>query len=60
MFLIKQGATTTVAMLDLKGFEKELQVLSGTTDNVVRLDRLRARLGDAPEAWLPTFLAGGA
>lgn len=58
MFLIKQGNTTTVAMLDLKGFEVEMQVLSGTTHNVARLDRLRARLGDAPEAWLPAFLAG--
>lgn len=58
MFLVKQGNTTTVAMLDLRGFERELQVLSGTTDNVARLDGLRARLGDAPEQWLDAYLKG--
>jgi type IV secretion system protein VirB4 len=58
MFMVKQGSTTTVAMLDLRGFSQELQVLSGTTDNVARLDRLRARLGDAPAQWLDAFLRG--
>lgn len=58
MFLVKQGHTVTVAKLDLKGFDDELRVLSGTTDNVERLERLRARLGDDPAAWLQPFMKG--
>lgn len=58
MFLIKQGHTVTVAKLDLTGFDDELRVLSGTTDNVERLERLRARLGDDPADWLQSFIHG--
>lgn len=58
MFLIKQGHTVSVAKLDLAGFGDELQVLSGTTDNVERLERLRLRLGDDPADWLQPFIDG--
>ena len=58
MFLLKQGHDVTVAMLDLHGFKDELTVLSGTTDNVERLDRLRERLGDDPKNWLQPFIKG--
>lgn len=58
MFLIKQGHNVSVAKLDLRGFDKELQILSGTTANVARLDKLRARLGDAPENWIEAFTGG--
>jgi type IV secretion system protein VirB4 len=57
-FLIKQGHSVTVAKLDLQGFNDELKVLSGSTDNVERLDRLRSRLGDDPSAWLEPFVQG--
>ena len=57
-FLIKQGNAVAVATLDLKGFTDELKILSGTTDNVLRLDSLRARLGDDPCVWMTPFLAG--
>jgi len=58
MFVIKQGDRVSLAALNLQGFAQELKVLSGTTDNVVRLDRLRARYGDEPSAWLAPFLEG--
>lgn len=58
MFLIKQGHQVSVAMLDLRGFDQELTVLSGTTHNVARLDALRARLGDSVGHWLPAYLQG--
>lgn len=58
MFLIKQGHTVSIAKLDLNGFSKELKVLSGTTDNVERLERIRARLGDDPQNWLDAFMNG--
>lgn len=58
LFAIKQGSNFSLASLDLHGFKDALAVLSGTTPNVARLDRLRAQLGDAPENWLPPFLRG--
>jgi type IV secretion system protein VirB4 len=57
-FVIVQGGRVSVAKLDLRGFDDELQILSGTTANVDRLDRLRARLGDEPKAWMPAFVRG--
>jgi type IV secretion system protein VirB4 len=55
-FLIKQGHDSVVAELDLGGLNAELAILSGRAETVERLDQLRARHGDAPEAWLPHFL----
>ncbi len=57
-FMIKQGDHVAIATLDLNGFDDELKILSGTSDNVARLDGLRARLGDNPGAWLAPFLRG--
>lgn len=58
MFAIKQGNRFSLATLDLHKFRNELKVLSGTTDNVARLEKLRARLGDEPSAWLSPFIKG--
>lgn len=58
LMLIKQGASVAVGRLDLTGFTEELGILAGSTDQVARLDRLRARLGDRVEQWLPNFLRG--
>jgi type IV secretion system protein VirB4 len=54
-FLVKQGHQSVVCELDLKGFEKELSVLSGTTDKVELLSRIIADIGDDPDTWLPVF-----
>ena len=55
-FLIKHGADSVVARLNLSGMPDLLKVLSGRESSVRRLDALREELGDAPEAWLPRLL----
>ena len=57
MFLVKQGHRTALCRLDLGHMNDALEIISGTLDNVVLLDELRAQLGDAPEAWMSPFLA---
>ena len=54
-FLIKQGLDSVVAELDLTGLDDALAILSGRTETVELLDRLRALHGDEPAAWLPPF-----
>lgn len=56
-FLCKQGATSAICSFDLGGLDDMLKVLSGTTENVARLDQIRADVGDDPAAWLPVFLS---
>ena len=58
MFVIKQGQTVSLAMLNLGGFVDELSILSGTTANVERLEGLRMRLGDDPADWMQPFIKG--
>lgn len=58
LMLVKQGESVGVATLNLQGFDDELKVLSGTTQGVARLERLRARLGDEPGNWLDAFIKG--
>jgi len=55
-FLIKHGADSVVARLNLSGMPDLLKVLSGRESTVRQLDALRAVHGDAPEAWLPHLL----
>ena len=57
-FLIKRGDHSVVAKLDLAGLSGELAVLAGTERTVRRLDALRQQVGDAPDAWLDTFMEG--
>ena len=52
-FLVKQGHSSAICELDLAGMEDFVTVLSATTDNVVLLDEIRARVGDSPSDWLP-------
>ncbi len=55
-FLIKHGADSVVARLNLSGMPDLLKVLSGRESTVRELDILRERYGDAPAAWLPHLL----
>ncbi|CAN7621536.1 VirB4 family type IV secretion/conjugal transfer ATPase [Phenylobacterium sp. LjRoot219] len=55
-FLVKQGQNSVVVELNLDGLDDQLAVLSGRTETVELLDRLRARHGDDPAAWMPAFL----
>lgn len=54
-FLVKQGLNSVVAELRLDGLDDELAVLSGRTETVDLLDRIRARHGDDPTQWLEPF-----
>lgn len=56
-FLIKQGHSSVVAELDLKGFDDELAVLSGNTDTVMLMEAIIKEHGDDPATWLPVFQA---
>lgn len=55
-FLIKQGESAAVATLNLRGFDDELLVLSGTPDNAIIAEELVGEVGSDPEAWLPLYL----
>jgi type IV secretion system protein VirB4 len=55
-FLVRQGNHSVVCQLDLKGFEGELAVISGTAQSVARLHALMDELGPEPRQWLPRFV----
>lgn len=57
MFLIKQGHQSAVAKLDLTGFDDELAVLSGSSDNIELLQVILSEVGENPADWLPVFHA---
>ncbi|GGE98073.1 VirB4 family type IV secretion/conjugal transfer ATPase [Sphingomonas prati] len=56
-FLIKHGAESVVARLDLSSEKDLLTILSGRERTVRMLDEIRAQVGDAPDAWLDLLLA---
>ena len=57
MFLVKQAHHSVVCRLDLKGFNAELAVISGRTQEVHRMHQIMAEVGPDSKAWLPQFLA---
>ncbi len=54
-FVVKQGISSVVARVNLSGMTNIINVLSGRTETVLLLNRLRAEHGDDPEKWLPHF-----
>ena len=54
-FLIKQGNASVIAELDLKGFQNELSIISGTSDNVHLLEKIISEHGADPDVWVPIF-----
>lgn len=54
-FLFKQGPNSTVCELNLRGFDDELAVLSGTAASVQLANLAIQRAGPDPDAWLPLF-----
>ncbi len=54
-FLVKQGNQSVFAVLDLYGFDDELAVISGSSDNVAILEEITAEVGHDPDKWLPIF-----
>jgi type IV secretion system protein VirB4 len=57
MFLVKQAHHSVVCQLDLKGFDGELAVISGRTQQIQRMQQIISSTGADPKAWLPQFLA---
>lgn len=55
-FLVKQGHSSVVCQLDLKGMHGELAVISGRTMEVERMHGLIEVHGPTPEKWLPSFI----
>lgn len=53
-FLVKQGRSSVIAELDLRGFSDELAVISGTQENVAILERVMAETGPDGD-WLREF-----
>ena len=56
-FLIKQGAGSVVAQLDLGGMPDMISVLSGRAETLTLMDDLIAAYGSAPDKWLDRFMA---
>ncbi|MGS1116496.1 VirB4 family type IV secretion/conjugal transfer ATPase [Castellaniella sp. UC4442_H9] len=56
-FLVKQGASVTVAQLDLSGCEDELLVFSGSPDMAEIAEQAATEVGSDPATWLPVYLA---
>ena len=54
-FLVKQGLNSVVVELNLDGLGDHLAILSGRTEMVELLDRLRTRHGDAYADWALPF-----
>jgi type IV secretion system protein VirB4 len=57
MFLVKQAHHSVVCQLDLKGFDGELRVISGRTQEVHRMHQIIAEVGSDSKEWLPRFLS---
>jgi type IV secretion/conjugal transfer VirB4 family ATPase len=55
MFLIKQGHRSALATLNLRGFDDELTVISGSADNIELLHEVMAEVGEEPAVWWPVF-----
>ncbi|WP_194966903.1 hypothetical protein, partial [Rickettsia endosymbiont of Cardiosporidium cionae] len=56
-FLVKQGIDTVVARIDLNGMPDIINVLSGRSNTIALLDKIRKKYGDNPKNWLPIFYA---
>jgi type IV secretion system protein VirB4 len=55
-FLIKKGAESVMAKLDLSGMDDMLAILSGSADNVEVMHQCIRERGERPEDWVPLFL----
>ena len=55
MFLIKQGHHSVVCELNLRGFEYELNVISGRIANIEVMNQIIGEYGSDPAVWLPQF-----
>jgi type IV secretion system protein VirB4 len=54
-FLIKQGNQSAFALLDLYGFNDEMSIISGSTENIAIMESAIQEVGSDPDLWLPKF-----
>jgi type IV secretion system protein VirB4 len=55
-FLLKREKASVICEFDLGQMRDYIAILSGRANTVRFADKLRQRLGDATEQWLPEFL----
>lgn len=56
-FLLKRESGSVICEFDLGEMREYVAVLSGRANTVRFADQLRARHGDAPNAWVDEFMA---
>ncbi len=54
-FLVKQSNDVVVARIDLSGMDECINILSARAETIAIADEVRAKYGDAPDAWIPPF-----
>ncbi len=55
-FLLKQGGSSVVCELDLRGLDAEIRVLSGRAETVALARDLQREKGPSVASWLPAFM----
>lgn len=55
-FLVKQDGKSAVCKFNLNGLDDLIKIFSGTPENSLLLESIRAVRGDDPSSWLPFFL----
>lgn len=55
-FLLKQGQQSVIARFPMAGMDDDLNILSGNKTSVAVLDKVREKVGDAPDDFLQPFL----
>lgn len=55
-FVIKQGVKSSIASMDLKGFDEFMPIISSTEKSIDEVDRVIEEVGDHdPEVWMPKY-----
>lgn len=55
-FVIKQGIKSSIASMDLSGFDEFMPIISSTEKSIDDIDKLIYELGDSdPKVWLPIY-----
>jgi type IV secretion system protein VirB4 len=57
-FLLRHGSSSQIVRLDLSGAKEFLPVLSGRTETVRMVEKMRAAKGEHPKHWLGDFMNG--
>ena len=58
-FLLKQGRSSVVCELDLKGMDAELTIISGRASTTRKMRELRGATGADPASWVQQLMSNG-